>query len=632
MVLQAKIKRLKKANHARSNVRLGVLYHLVIALTNYLIPISIGNDPLKSQFSRRSTAFTAKTTRLYCNRTLSQRTSIIAMADPPPLRRSGRLRGEEPPGQVDFGPPAYTEPTTNPHVEDASASQLSNIRDTFSNAESLRFNEAHVPSNITITTNSASSTNQYHQNPTVQPNHQQYHNQQPTSQTNANSVHSPIPRHSPMTLSHPGSLLSYSNSISNSHNQQQHDIPSRTPTNNSSNASNFNSTSSSSTQFASQSDVQQLCDQISRLSTEHNNEIHNLHNRMSTVDHKLNTVAEHVNTIQASISTMTSTINDSITNAILAAMQQTTNNSTSIQTTTPTQAPTPAPTLNTSNNFEHTSVMTTNQPEPKDPIDITSLLQDHSSSSKPIFQTYNGKTDINKWQSLCLLSLSAHKTKYYQSFVKVTALGKRILDPDMPPAKRAQLFNITVQALDPKLNLEFITTDLIETADGIHLWDLILQRFKPALKGTFEKEDLKIEFRNMHKNEKETNQGFLKRVEQKLAYLQLHNLYISDAEKAVALLEGLRSEYLIQPVVQLRADGDSTYDSWIKPGDLQHTLECASRHIAQYVRYNSKVTDTRPKSYKTALSQNNQSKTPPPNPTTLTKSHSSKVQNYLNPT
>lgn len=78
--------------------------------------------------------------------------------------------------------------------------------------------------------------------------------------------------------------------------------------------------------------------------------------------------------------------------------------------------------------------------------------------------------------------------------------------------------------------------------------------FKPALIGTFEKEDLKIEFRNMHKNDKETNTGFLKQMEQKLAYLQLHNLHLSDTKKSVALLEGLRSEYLIQPVVQLWAD------------------------------------------------------------------------------
>jgi hypothetical protein len=55
----------------------------------------------------------------------------------------------------------------------------------------------------------------------------------------------------------------------------------------------------------------------------------------------------------------------------------------------------------------------------------------------------------------------------------------------------------------------------------------------------------------MHKNDKETNTGFLKQMEQKLAYLQLHNLHLSDTKKSVALLEGLRSEYLIQPVVQL---------------------------------------------------------------------------------
>jgi hypothetical protein len=119
----------------------------------------------------------------------------------------------------------------------------------------------------------------------------------------------------------------------------------------------------------------------------------------------------------------------------------------------------------------------------------------------------------------------------------------------------------------------------------------------------------------MHKNDKETNTGFLKRIEQKKAYLQLHNLYLSDAEKAVALLEGLRLEYLIQPVVQLRADGDSTYDSCIKPGDLQHTLECATRHTTQYVHYNNKVTDTCPKSYKTALANNSPSNSSQQKPT-----------------
>jgi deoxyuridine 5'-triphosphate nucleotidohydrolase len=534
------------------------------------------------------------------------------MADPPPLRQSRRLRGEEPPGQVDYRQPTYTEPHTNPHVEDASASQLSNARDTFSNAESLRFNENHVPPNITIHTTPTNNINQ----------------PQPTNPNDQQCNHSIISIPPSLTTqSHSDSLLSYSQTDPNTNlNPQQ--VPNQTPTTNSTNSSNYHSTSSSSTQFASITDVQQLRDQITKLSNEHNNDINNITTRMTTMDYKLNTVAEHVNTIQSSISTMTSTINDSITNAIMAAMQ-TAPNPIPILSPHPTQSPT-TPTIQPSstntttphnNQYNPNTTQLQNHPTPinsnqQNTVDISTVLHDYSSSSsKLVFQTYNGKTDIQKWQSLCLLALSTNKNPYYKTFVKLTPSGKRILDLELTAEKKAQLFNLTVTALDPKLNLEFITTDLIETADGLHLWELILHRFKPALKGTFEKEDLKIEFRNMHKNDKETNTGFLKRIEQKLAYLQLHNLYLSDAEKAVALLEGLRSEYLIQPVVQLRADGDSTYDSWIKSGDLQHTLECATRHIAQYVRYNNKVADTRPKSYKTALGNNGPPKTSPTKPT-----------------
>jgi hypothetical protein len=331
-----------------------------------------------------------------------------------------------------------------------------------------------------------------------------------------------------------------------------------------------------------------------RLSNAHQNDINALNTNMATMDCKLNTVAENVNTIQTSISTMTSTLNDSITNAIMAAMQQSTtttlppNPTPPPATVSPVQPPIthPEPTgsqpaINQS--IQPSDIQSNTTPDPTT-VDLSTVLNEYtSSSSKPVFQVYNGKHDIQKWQSLCLLALAAHKNPYYKSFVKVASSGKRILDPNLSIDKKATLFNITVLALDPKLNLEFITTDLIETADGIHLWELILHRFKPALKGTFEKEDLKIEFRNMQKNDKESNTAFLKRMEQKLAYLQLHDLHPSDAEKAVALLEGLRSEYLIQPVVQLRADGDSTYDSWVKSGDLQHTLDCATRHIAQYV-------------------------------------------------
>jgi hypothetical protein len=367
------------------------------------------------------------------------------MADPLPLQKSRRLLGEEPPGQVDYHPPTYTEPHTIPHVEDASASQLSNARDTFSNAESLRFNENHVPSNITIHATPTNNNNQ----------------PQPTNSNNNQCNNSIISIPSSLTTqSRPDSLLSYSQTEPNTNlNKQQ--VPNRTPTVNSSNSSNYNSTSSSSTQFTSINDVQQLRDQITKLSNKHNNDINNLNTRMTTMDYKLNTVAEHVNTIQSSISTMTNTINDSITNAIMAAMQNSPN-PIPIPSPHPTQSPTtptiqPSSTNTTtphSNQYNLNLTQLQNHSTPPNPnqnnaVDLSTVLHNYSSSSsKLVFQTYNGKTDIQKWQSLCLLALSANKNPYYKTFVKITPSGKRILDPDLSVEKKAQLFNLTVTAMD----------------------------------------------------------------------------------------------------------------------------------------------------------------------------------------
>ena len=129
-----------------------------------------------------------------------------------------------------------------------------------------------------------------------------------------------------------------------------------------------------------------------------------------------------------------------------------------------------------------------------------------------------------------------------------------MFDSSMPMDKREQLFNFTFQALDPaKCNLEFITSQMIDKADGIKLWENIERRFKLAEKNEFDCDDLKSEFKEITKNPSETNEAYLKRVEKKVSYLASHNIYPSYPEQAVVLLEGLTSEFLVdEPVVQIR--------------------------------------------------------------------------------
>ena len=51
---------------------------------------------------------------------------------------------------------------------------------------------------------------------------------------------------------------------------------------------------------------------------------------------------------------------------------------------------------------------------------------------------------------------------------------------------------MTYQALDQsKCNLEFISTSMINAADGLQLWRTIEERFKASQKNDFDKDDIK---------------------------------------------------------------------------------------------------------------------------------------------
>ena len=145
--------------------------------------------------------------------------------------------------------------------------------------------------------------------------------------------------------------------------------------------------------------------------------------------------------------------------------------------------------------------------------------------------------------------------------------------------KNTELFNMTYQALDSKLNLEFITTQMINEADRLKLWQLIEKRFQLAPKNEFNKDELKNEFKTMTIGYNESKSEFLKRLEKKLAVLATHEIIPSPAESAVVLLEGLKSTNLKDPIVQIRSGHEGAYSNWIREGDLKHTLDKALNHI-----------------------------------------------------
>ena len=149
--------------------------------------------------------------------------------------------------------------------------------------------------------------------------------------------------------------------------------------------------------------------------------------------------------------------------------------------------------------------------------------------------------------------------------------------------------------------MEFITRALIDESDGLKLWQLLEQRFQTSPKNDFDKDDLRNEFKSMKQGVKESAEDFLKRVEKKIAYLDQYEIQPTAAEQAVVLLEGLASNVLLDPVVQLRTGQSSIYSDWIKPGDLKHTMQKALQHIKTTKRINKKISGKK-MDYKQAVS------------------------------
>mmetsp|Transcript_11670 Transcript_11670/g.16538 ORF Transcript_11670/g.16538 Transcript_11670/m.16538 type:complete len:150 (-) Transcript_11670:707-1156(-) len=146
---------------------------------------------------------------------------------------------------------------------------------------------------------------------------------------------------------------------------------------------------------------------------------------------------------------------------------------------------------------------------------------------------------LTKWQSLCMLKLKACKNKYYQSFMTTDETGTQTINSDMSQDKKASLFSLLHDALPASnLNLEFITDRMIQQAGGAQLWTQCAERFAPTKKRYYDKEEMKADFNNLSKNDKESNSNFLKRLETKANELDREGIVLTPHVKALTLLRG----------------------------------------------------------------------------------------------
>ena len=78
----------------------------------------------------------------------------------------------------------------------------------------------------------------------------------------------------------------------------------------------------------------------------------------------------------------------------------------------------------------------------------------------------------------------------------------------------------------------------------------------------------------MQISSKETKDDFLKRVELKANELSTYGVLLSDADKTITLLKGLKHEALKSAILAIYSN-DHSYTHWIKPKNLKHTLDKA---------------------------------------------------------
>ena len=360
--------------------------------------------------------------------------------------------------------------------------------------------------------------------------------------------------------------------------------------------------------------MQQDFEFFKQNTTENQNNINNQIQTLTTNTSKLAEASSLINTnlneiksscttnledVKTSLQHYENNLQSSITNAVVAALQQiqppTTSNPPPIAPPTvvsSTNIPSPVPSSHPSTHAS-TTTSTTTQPtsnvHPSTVIDLTTLtniLQNHPpSSTKQILPTYHKKDNFYIWKSLCLLELSSSRNPFYNELVTYKENGGAIFKSDLSHQQNRELFKITRHALSTTLDTNFITTEIIQTADGLNLWKTLETRFKPLDKDEIEKIDFQTDFMKLKRNNNETHELFLTRFEKFISEMKYFNVCPSTLHQVLVFLDGLNEPLLCDPICTIRQSPQSIYANWIVQDNLKHTLQKAQNYLKQKRRY-----------------------------------------------
>ena len=339
--------------------------------------------------------------------------------------------------------------------------------------------------------------------------------------------------------------------------------------------------------------------------------VNRLENNIEYINTNLNELTNHTTTLQETINNVNNTMQKNITNAVVDALKQIQQiNLTSLQPTsdnTTTTASTikannnskqilthsnhQVPNTNISNILENNQNVSTHSPTPmtqptpySDPITIADIIN-MTNHTKCNFPTYTKNMNIYEWKEICILELASSTKPIHTKLINYNANGNPMLHTNLSRAESQELFRLTRNALSTKLNLKFITVEMIQQADGIALWNTLIARFKPIHKDDIELADMTTKFTTFRKLPKEQDDVYIQRFEDKVNDMDFYGIKPTPQLQAVVFLGGLNEPILTDPIMQIRASPTSTYTNWIVEGNLKHTLERARNFIEQRIMY-----------------------------------------------
>ena len=141
---------------------------------------------------------------------------------------------------------------------------------------------------------------------------------------------------------------------------------------------------------------------------------------------------------------------------------------------------------------------------------VTDLIN-LTTSTKCSFPIYTGKQNVYEWKISCILELATSTKPIHQTIIEYDTYGNPQFKSTLAREESQELFRLTKNAISNKLNTTFLTVDILQKADGIFLWELLIARFKPATKDEIELEDLRAAFTAFSRNKNEREDNYIQR-------------------------------------------------------------------------------------------------------------------------